>query len=300
MSTVTSRIDYSLAPRTHRDLLIRSNDVRVLPGGIRRSGVTRLAASSSAPRLVVLWNHPVAKAVSSFFISFYTIIRHEFKSLNSNQKWIMIGAFVLGVKLGQSSSSLVLRSFKNAVDIPTTFFGPQAPLLTGTAVCVSDGDTLRFLHRPTVFHASSLGKNQKLSEHTLPVRLCAIDTPETPKFGKPGQPFGEDAKKKLQSLVENRTIQVRLLTKDQYGRAVGQVYMPRRIPRIPFFPKQGVEEIMLKAGLAEVYQGMGAVYGTKGKDAYLILEEQARKAKKGIWSQAKRESAAEYKKRTKE
>lgn len=37
----------------------------------------------------------------------------------------------------------------------------------------------------------------------------------------------------------------------------------------------------------------------QGKEAYLELEKEAADAKLGIWSQAKRESAAEYKRRTK-
>jgi endonuclease YncB( thermonuclease family) len=56
---------------------------------------------------------------------------------------------------------------------------------------------------------------------------------------------------------------------------------------------------MLKAGLAEVYLGSGAVYGHRGKEAYLALQEKAESSKKGVWSQKNRESAAEFKARTK-
>ncbi|KAL3906283.1 MAG: hypothetical protein SGARI_004073 [Bacillariaceae sp.] len=56
---------------------------------------------------------------------------------------------------------------------------------------------------------------------------------------------------------------------------------------------------MLREGLAEVYLGMGAVYGPLGKDAYVNIMEDAKAKKKGIWSLKNRESAAEYKKRTK-
>jgi len=220
------------------------------------------------------------------------------KSLNMNQRWIMLGIFLLGIQIGRSLTSVVLRPFKDVSDIPSKFFGAEAPILIGTAVSVSDGDTLRFLHKPTPFHPTTLSKTQKLATDTLPIRICTIDTPETAKFGKPGQPFGEEAKHKLQSLAENRLIHVRLLTKDQYGRAVGQVLVPGR--GFPFLrPRQSVDEIMLREGLAEVYLGMGAVYGDKGKDAYLAIESTARKAKKGIWSQDQRESASDYKKRTK-
>ena len=96
-------------------------------------------------------------------------------------------------------------------------------------------------------------------------------------------------------MLENKLVYVRLLQKDQYGRAVAQVFTRRRV-----FGKKHVDEQMLKAGLGEVYQGAGAVYGPKGLDHYLELEEEAKKKKLGIWSQGKkRESAADYKKRTK-
>ena len=56
---------------------------------------------------------------------------------------------------------------------------------------------------------------------------------------------------------------------------------------------------MLKAGLAEVYQGSGAVYGYRGKEAYVKLQNEANARKKGLWSQDDRESAAEFKARMK-
>jgi endonuclease YncB( thermonuclease family) len=106
------------------------------------------------------------------------------------------------------------------------------------------------------FHSSKLTKKQKISEYALPIRVCTIDTPETAKFGKTGQPFGEEAKSYLSSLIENKTIRIRLLQKDQYGRAVAQVQKP-----VPLFQKifwffmkpKYVDELLLKQGLAEVY-----------------------------------------------
>ena len=133
-----------------------------------------------------------------------------------------------------------------------------------------------------------------MSEKTLPIRICTIDTPETAKFGKPGQPFGEDAKESLSKLLLGKTCEIQLLTKDQYGRAVAQVRRPG------WLGYTYADQYMLKAGFAEVYLGNGAMYGFKGKEYYLQLQEQARKAKKGQWSQSNRESAAEFKARTKE
>jgi len=256
----------------------------------------RRAVETGSSVLQTVWKHPWVQAMWAWTLMLWRTCLAEFQCLSANQKRLMLAVFFVGIQLGRSLSSLSWKRFKEAVDIPSNYFGPTAPCLSGRVVSVSDGDTLRFYHVPTIFHKSSLKKKQKVSEWALPIRVCTIDTPETSKFGKPGQPFGEDAKKELQKLVDNRIVQVRLLTKDQYGRAVGQVFVPRRLSSL--FRRQCVDEVLLQAGLAEVYQGAGAVYGPKGKDEYLKLEEEARKAKKGIWSLKKRESAAEYKRRT--
>merc|ERR1712226_578758 len=100
---------------------------------------------------------------------------------------------------------------------------------------------------------------------------------ETAKFGKKGQPFGEEAKQALKNLLGNNRVYVRLLQKDQYGRAVAQVFIRRRIPWIG--PPLHVDEYMLKQGLAEVYTGGGAVYGPKGLETYKELEATARTQK---------------------
>jgi micrococcal nuclease len=126
----------------------------------------------------------------------------------------------------------------------------------------------------------------KVSAVALPNRICTIDTPETPKFGKPGQPFGHEAKAELKEFLEGNVITIRLLQKDQYGRGVAQVTCGGT----------DVDEFMLKKCMAEVYLGSGAVYGPKGRDAYMEMQNEAKKKKLGIWSSGKRESAAEYKK----
>eukprot|EP00808_Paulinella_micropora_P004930 g4540.t1 len=201
-------------------------------------------------------------------------------------------SFLLGFKAGRIQPTW--RRLTNVSDIPSSYFGDKAPMLRGRVVSVSDGDTIRFLHKPTVFHSSKLSSfpENKVSDFTLPLRICTIDTPEVAKFGKPGQPFGEEAKTYLANLVDEKIVRVRLLTRDQYGRAVAEVLAGRFWP----FTKYA-DEYMLKAGLAEVYEGSGAVYGPRGKEHYLKLQGNAQQAKKGIWSQQDRESAAQFKAR---
>jgi micrococcal nuclease len=235
----------------------------------------------------------------------------EWVVLTGKQKGLFLGVFLWGILMGRwIGQPMFWNRYTNVMDISPNHFGPDAKPLVGRAVSVSDGDTIRFLHTPTPFHSPSVNKDkkEKVSTVALPIRVCSIDTPETAKFGKSGQPFGQAAKDKMKELVVGDgsvVVQVRLLQKDQYGRAVAQLFTtppaPKRIVSLLFGGRRNkhVDEEMLKAGLAEVYVGSGAVYGPKGKDAYLAMEDEARKKKLGIWSQTKRESAAEYKKRTK-
>lgn len=221
------------------------------------------------------------------------------KSFTPSQ-WSFVGlacatSFFLGMRFSKATASF--RRFNTVSDVHSSMIGPEAPLLRGRVVSVSDGDTFRLLHVPTsLFHSSQLEDGKKLSDSTLQIRICTIDTPETAKFGKSGQPFGDDAKKHLESMILDRMVNIQLLQKDQYGRGVAEVSRGG-----PFFgwPTKFMDEQMLKAGLAEVYQGGGAVYGRLGKDKYLQLQEQAEKSKMGMWSLDKRESAAEYKARIK-
>lgn len=219
--------------------------------------------------------------------------------LSDSQK-IFVGAvsltsFAIGFRAGRFQNPW--RRFTAVTDIPSSYFGDTAPFLRGRVLSVSDGDTIRFRHTPSLFFQNSiLDKGEKLSEVALPIRICTIDTPETAKFGKSGQPFGDEAKGYLSSMIENKIVYCQLLQADQYGRAVAQV----KFGVLPFWQSY-IDEKMLKAGLAEVYLGGGAVYGRKGKEAYLEMMESAKSKKKGMWSQGdKRESAAEYKARFKE
>lgn len=233
------------------------------------------------------------KLVAGSIAGIFGLLTREMKSLTFHQQMVFAATFCLGFFLGRVRP--FWKRFTDVNDIPSSLFGKNAPALRGRAITVSDGDTIRFLHQPTPwFHPSKLQKGEKASVVALPIRLCTIDTPETAKFGKPGQPFGPEAKSHLKSMLEDKLVYVRLLQKDQYSRAVAEVFTGK----FPFWQRY-MDAEMLEEGLAEVYTGGGAVYGPLGKDEYMAIEAKARKAKKGIWSLGKRESAAEYKKRTK-
>jgi micrococcal nuclease len=284
---------------------------------------------SAAAAATVLWSPETLTKMWTFLQKAFQTLLTEFQELSHIQKGMLLAVFLLGLQLGRASR-LFWKRYTNAVDIPSVYYGPKAPYLKGRVLSVSDGDTIRFLHVPTIFHRSRISENDnngdkkkikkkqrlKVSEIALPIRVCTIDTPETAKFGKSGQPFGQEAKEYLASLVQDKMVRIRLLQKDQYGRAVAQVEKPGILQNFHFLvkvlllpllllwqrfvqPPPCVDELLLRKGLAEVYQGMGAVYGPLGKEKYLRLQEEAQQQKLGIWSLKNRESAADYKRRTK-
>jgi micrococcal nuclease len=207
-------------------------------------------------------------------------------------------SFVVGIGVGRLPP--VARRFATVADIPASYW-KRTPAMTmrGRCVSVSDGDTIRVLHTPTLFHGGRRCKaSVKLSESTLAIRICTVDTPETAKFGKPGQPFGNEAHDFLSGLLQDQMVSCRLLQKDQYGRAVAEV-STRPSWWIPWRRRKYADQELLRAGLAQVYVGSGAVYGHLGADHYQKLQEAARQSRLGIWSEAHHESAAAYKARTK-
>lgn len=201
-----------------------------------------------------------------------------------------VSCFALGVSAGRLPR--FWRRYPTVLDIPKEYFSHSSPWFRGRVISVTDGDTIRVLHVPTLLHSATT-PTVKLSESTWNVRLCTIDAPETAKFGNDGQSYGQVATEHLQTLIQDRFVQVRLLDRDQYGRAVAEVRAWKG------FRYRYLDEVMLRAGLAEVYEGSSAVYGRLGKEKYLKLQESAKRNQVGMWSLRQRESAAEYKARTK-
>lgn len=202
----------------------------------------------------------------------------------------VLGALVAGICVGLLLPKLrqPFRRFSTVDDIPLRFFHEERQL-RAAGVSYSDGDTFRARHVPLWRGVGAF--SGRASEHTLQVRLAAIDTPETAKFGNPGQPFGDEAKKWLADALSGKNLTLTLLHKDQYSRAVCMV----EYGRWPF--RKNASEEILKAGLANVYRQAGAVYGGK-QEVFERLEAQAQKKKVGIWSQGKKfESSGEYKAR---
>ena len=103
------------------------------------------------------------------------------------------------------------------------------------------------------------------STKTIIVRLAGIDAPEQ------GQPYNHRARTYLTDLILHRTVTIFEYEIGLKNSLVGEVFLEGRSINIE----------MLRAGLAEVFRGMPP----KKLDLilYLMIEQDARKAKRGMW-----------------
>ena len=162
----------------------------------------------------------------------------------------------------------------------TSFSFAREPIrtVTGTVTKVSDGDTI---------HVTTPEKTK------LRVRLYGIDAPETPKIdkrtghiNKPGQPYGEEAKKALEGKIKGKQIRLDITDIDQNKRMVGIISIGNR----------NINLEMLQEGYAEAY----VVYLKEPhRRQYLQAEREAKSSKKGIWSLRIYERPKDFRKRFK-
>jgi endonuclease YncB( thermonuclease family) len=133
-------------------------------------------------------------------------------------------------------------------------------------VKVSDGDTIT---------VRADGKEDK-------IRFCGIDAPEVRHGDQPGQPFGEESREKLRSLISAAGNQVIVYPaeRDRYGRLVAEVFVSAG---------KGTEEEnllnyeMVRSGMAYHY----AKYSDRcpnGKDFLVRAEQEAQAKRLGVWS----------------
>ena len=123
-------------------------------------------------------------------------------------------------------------------------------VFTGLVVDVKDGDTVKI--------RSSTGR-------MVDVRISGIDAPES------NQPYGAEATRAARRYVGGKTVRVRVRDVDRYGRAVANVEV------------QGgtLDALLVRDGLAWWYRR----YAPDNAELER-LEQQARNAKHGLWTQA--------------
>ena len=106
----------------------------------------------------------------------------------------------------------------------------------------------------------------------LKIRLAGIDSPETGTRSKKGQPYSREAKAKLTRLVKGKDVSLQSHGIGGFNRVLAEV----------FSGSVNVNLEMIKAGLAEVYQGRKP--DTLDLGPYLREEKKARTAGMGMWA----------------
>ena len=123
-------------------------------------------------------------------------------------------------------------------------------------------------------------KGKELKDRTIHVRIAGVDAPELAHFGRPAQPYGQEAIDWLRSYVLHKYVRVYPFRQDQYGRVVCAVYKRRWL-----LFRSDVGQQMLKHGLATVYEAkFGSEFGNK-EDDYRKVEAAAKGRKVGMWAE---------------
>jgi len=132
--------------------------------------------------------------------------------------------------------------------------------LRGRVVNVADGDTITL---------QTDGGQRR-------VRLASIDAPEVGHGEvKPGQPFGQAARKSLEAMVAGKTLTAHCYEKDQYARDVCDL------------PGEGGHTVNWQQVDAGYAWANMARHGEYLRDASLPgIESKARDQRKGLWAQA--------------
>ncbi|KAI5847220.1 hypothetical protein DFP73DRAFT_455766, partial [Morchella snyderi] len=193
-----------------------------------------------------------------------------------------------------------LRRIPDAASIYPSFFRRRS--IYGRVTSVGDGDGFRLYHTPG---GRCLGwgwlPGRRLhgptpTRDTLHIRIAGVDAPEGAHFGRTAQPYAAEALAWLREYLLGRNVRVYVYRRDQYERVVASVKVWRG------FRRRDVGMEMLEAGMATVYEAKtGAEFG-KLEELYRLAEWRARKARRGIWKQARINfvSPGQYKKALKE
>lgn len=116
------------------------------------------------------------------------------------------------------------------------------------------------------------GDTLDVGAHTR-IRLANIDAPEISHgYGRPGQPYGQAAKAALIAKLKVGGVRLKCLDVDRYGRQVCEVYQE----------KINVNRWLVENGFAWANTASGRYLRDR---QYLVLQEQAKAAHKGLWAE---------------
>ena len=130
--------------------------------------------------------------------------------------------------------------------------------IEGMVKAVYDGDTVLLTTR---------------EESRLKVRLYGIDAPETRKPDRPGQPYGDIARRTLMYKIMGRRVTAEIVDIDQYKRAVAVIRYEGR----------DINREMVEEGMAWAYrQYLQGPYESE----YINSETKARSRRAGVWRES--------------
>lgn len=136
---------------------------------------------------------------------------------------------------------------------------------SGKVVKIADGDTITVL---------------KDGHDQVKVRLYGVDAPEK------AQPFGARAKQFTGDHVAGKMVVVKVHDRDRYGRTVAEIMMP---------DGKSLNRELVRAGMAWHY-----VQYAKSDRELAALEQEARQARRGLWSEPNPMPPWEWRKHAKE
>jgi endonuclease YncB( thermonuclease family) len=137
-------------------------------------------------------------------------------------------------------------AFSSLIALPLSAAGPDEEIIQAKAVSIVDGDSITVV----------------INQELVRVRLAGIDAPEG------DQPFAIDSRQSLHDLCFWVETELSSISKDYYGRMLARVNC------------NGVE-----VNAEQVRRGMAWVADQPVEDrALLQLQEEARAARRGLWS----------------
>lgn len=145
------------------------------------------------------------------------------------------------------------------------------PVASAAMLClvltVQDGDSLRVRCDDAPPRSAPVG-----------VRIHAIDAPEY------GQPHGRRARQALRQMIHRRTVELRCVDTDSYGRRVCAVWLPARAGA----PAQDVGLALVDEGLAWWYRSYARQQSAWARQRYEAAETRARAEGAGLWRDGER------------
>lgn len=163
-------------------------------------------------------------------------------------------------------------------------FMVNAAEITGTVKKVIDGDTIIVIDDDQEIIKTNHDKVIIQLQGKYKIRLADIDAPELK------QPFGEQSKTHLQTLLDEQKVLIKFHQIDIYGRIVGTVYL---INVFGFKTNESINEKMVKNGFAWWFRDYSK------KIWFEKLENDAKLNKRGLWCEENNLPPWQYRKENK-